>query len=141
MGDDRVRVGDVILSFTRPGEPLTLNDSQPQSPYAARQRRGVKNLWKEAAYYAAIGAFPGRGPSMRQLPPSTVYVSLPVWGSRVRDPGNWTPTTKPIIDGLTLAGMWPDDGPEWVTEAPVSFRLVSKEDLMAAKVYVRLEPR
>jgi hypothetical protein len=101
----------------------------------------VKNQWWEAAYYAALAAFPGKGPKERAMPPCTVYVSLPVWGARVRDPGNWTPTTKPIIDGITQAGLWPDDGPEWVTEAPVSFRLVGKEELMRAKVYVRLETR
>lgn len=131
----------MILEFRRPADPLTLNDSQPHSPYAARQRRGVKNLWKEAAYYAAIAAFPGKGPEGRRMPPCIVYVSLPVTGQRTRDPANWTPTTKPIVDGLTLAGVWPDDGPEWVTEAPVSFRLVPKGDLMSSKVYVRLERR
>jgi hypothetical protein len=113
----------------------------PQSPYAARQRRGVKNQWFEAAFYAAVAAFPGVGPEGRRLPPCNVYVLLPVFGVRVRDPGNWTPTTKPIIDAITLAGVWPDDGPVWVTEMPVSFRQVGKEDLMTSKVYVRLEPR
>lgn len=39
---------------------------------------------------------------------------FPVRQNRRRDPHNFYPTIKPIIDGLTDAGLWPDDTPEFV---------------------------
>lgn len=32
-----------------------------------------------------------------------------------RDPENWTPTSKAIVDGIVLAGVAPDDSPEYFT--------------------------
>lgn len=33
---------------------------------------------------------------------------------RRRDPHNFAPTLKHVIDGLVDAGLWPDDTPEYV---------------------------
>ncbi len=130
-----------MITFQPPGEYLTLN-KVPGSRFAARQYRATKNLWYEAAYMAAVQAFPGVGPSKRAMGPSNVYISLPVWGKRTRDPGNWTATTKPIIDGLKDAGLWPDDSPEWVAEQPVTFRVIeNRERAYRSDVIVRVEER
>ena len=37
-----------------------------------------------------------------------VYVAYPKGTGRA-DPGNMAPTVKPLIDGLTVAGLWEDD--------------------------------
>lgn len=34
--------------------------------------------------------------------------------NRARDAANWAPTSKCLIDGLTAAGIWPDDNDAWV---------------------------
>jgi len=47
--------------------------------------------------------------------PATITVVLPVRGNLRRDPHNYLPTVKAVIDGMVAAGIWPDDTPEWVT--------------------------
>lgn len=70
----------------------------------------------------------------RGNPPSRVTVTLPVSGNRKRDPHNWTPTVKAIVDGLVDAGVWPDDNSDWVTtNEPVL-------DTTATQVAVRITP-
>lgn len=131
---------EVIIEFNVPAETLTLN-KLPRTHGSAMKWTRIKNEWKEAAYWAAVAAFPGAGPSRRRMGPCDVYVSLPVHGQRHRDPGNWTATTKPIIDGFVEAGIWPDDHPGWVHEETVSFRPMSRSELGAARVVVRLVER
>ena len=46
--------------------------------------------------------------------PCYVRVTFPVNDNRRRDSDNPAPTVKAIVDGLVLAGVWPDDSPEWV---------------------------
>jgi len=140
VGDDGTGdglVNDVLIEFHLPDEIMSLN-KLPATRWQAKKHRERKNHWLDAAYYAAVSQLPG-GPSKRRMPPCKVFVSLPVWGQRTRDSGNFTLTTKPILDGLVLAGLWPDDGPEWVAEQPVSFRVIkNREEAMRAKVIVRL---
>jgi len=134
-------VNDLLISFDVPGEMMTLN-KLPGTAWAAKKHRALKNEWMEAAYYAAVAAFKGAGPSGRALPPCDVYVSLPVWGERTRDAGNWTLTVKPIVDAFVMAGLWPDDGPDWVTEQAVTFRVIKdRREAMKAQVIVRLVER
>lgn len=53
-----------------------------------------------------------------QLRPVTertrVIVTIAPLTMRRRDPANWAPTAKAIVDGLTDAGIWPDDWKAWV---------------------------
>lgn len=46
--------------------------------------------------------------------PARVTVCLPVKGRRRRDNANFYPTVKAVVDGLVLAGVWPDDTPDYV---------------------------
>lgn len=46
--------------------------------------------------------------------PARVTVALPVKGNYRRDPANYYPTVKAIVDGLVLADVWPDDTPAFV---------------------------
>lgn len=133
-------MGDVLIEFEMPADPLNLNDPDG-SEHALRQRRANKKLWIDAAQIATCAAFPGKGPKGRAMPPCDVYVSIPVPGERRRDPHNWTPTMKAIIDGVTRAGVWPDDNATWVKTHEPTLRPVEPTQIRREKVYVRLVPR
>lgn len=95
------------LTFDAPAPLLNLNDRMSWRP------RGVfVEAWRRAAWAAAVQI--GQ-PAVRRRPASWVTVSLPVADRRRRDPHNFAPTMKAIIDGLVDAGVWPDDTPEYVT--------------------------
>lgn len=50
------------------------------------------------------------------LPPCKVQTYIPFRTNRRRDPHNYTGTVvKAAVDGLRIAGAWPDDNPDWVT--------------------------
>jgi crossover junction endodeoxyribonuclease RusA len=104
----------IQISFEAPGPLLNMNDRQHHQARA----RSVKP-WKEAAYYAACAWRPG--PRARRLDGlQLVTCLLPVRGRKVRDPHNYAPTMKAIIDGLTAAELWPDDSAEFVrTSEPI----------------------
>jgi len=63
----------------------------------------------------------------------TAMVSFvfPVTTNRRRDPHNFYPTIKPIIDGLTDAGLWPDDTPEYVMTVEPFF---SRENVLVSVI-------
>ena len=120
----------VVISFEPPGRLMSLNDREHFRPKARRVA-----AWRATARDAALAAFPGRGPAGRRQGPSIVVLELPVRDSRRRDPANYTPCTKAIVDGLVDAGLWPDDTPQWVTTIEPVLRPG------ATVVTVRLIPR
>lgn len=130
----------MLIEFEMPADPLNLNDADG-SPGAMRSRRERKKLWIDAAYWATCAAFPGSGPSGRTMPPCEVHISIPVATVRARDPHNWVLTSKAVIDGITRAGVWPDDNAAWVSHAEPTLRVVPAGRLSREKVYVRLVPR
>lgn len=97
-----------IIPFPVPGPLLSMND---RLHWSVTRRRS--KYWLDAAYYAALEHV--RPP--RRQGTSLIQVTLPVKGRRRRDPHNFMPTVKPIVDGLVHAGLWPDDTPEFVTVA------------------------
>lgn len=129
----------VLIEFEPPCDALNFNGSD--SPAAMRVRRQNKKLWQDAAYWATCAAFPGHGPNGRAMPPCDVFISIPVPGNRTRDPHNWTPTLKAVVDGITRAGVWPDDNATWVKTTEPTLRVVEPSNLYREKVYVRLVPR
>jgi hypothetical protein len=121
------------VTFFAPGRLLSAND---RSHYRVRAR-DVRE-WRTAAYFAAVAAFPGQGPEARSVGPRVVELELPVAGSRRRDPHNYAPTLKAVVDGLVDAGLWPDDTPEHVrTLEP---KLVQASGTSYRTVLVRLHP-
>lgn len=114
----------VLIRFPPPAPLMSLNQRQH---WAARHRQTT--LWRNTATQAAWML---RQP--RRQPPSSVEIFLPVATNRNRDPHNYVPTLKAVIDGFVKAGLWPDDTPEYVhTLEP---RLV----IGARLVEVRLTP-
>lgn len=78
--------------------------------------RALAADWRDRAYFAWVEQFPGEGPSGRSIPPAEVFVTLPFPNRRRRDPINFAKTVKHIVDGIQMAGAWPDDTPDWVTQ-------------------------
>jgi hypothetical protein len=132
-------MAEMWVSFDLPEKPLNMNNSdgrQARREYVAR-----KLVWKEAAYFATCAAFPEQGPAGRRLPPSDVRVMIPVSGKRVRDPSNWQPTVKVIVDAMVMAGCWEDDNPEFVTQHEAVLVEHTAAEMVRAQVLVRVVPR
>jgi hypothetical protein len=121
----------LIISFEPPAKCLTMNQRLHWA-----QKSKISRAWRDAACDAGEllddDDFDQGG---GHLEPSLVTVHIPVKGNRRRDPHNWFPTIKPIVDGLVDAGLWPDDTPEWVrcTE-PIL-------EINGTHVHVHMEPR
>lgn len=92
-----------------PTPPLSINRERSMH-WAARTRQ--LDPWKVTTFWLAKE---GKLPAAVAGAPATVTVVLPVRGRHRRDPANFYPTVKAIVDGLVLAGVWPDDTPEFVT--------------------------
>jgi Holliday junction resolvase RusA-like endonuclease len=109
----------IRFSFPLPSKPLNMND---RDGHPAQTRRRGK-VWRHAAYYAAVDAI-NRGRLRRPLPFSTVQLTIPVRSLKSRrDPSNWAPTTKAVVDGLVDARVWPDDSSEFVATVEPKFEL------------------
>lgn len=83
-----------------------------------RVKAAQVKAWRKAAAWTAAAATTERV-GWRAL----VTVEFAVPDRRRRDPSNWGPTCKAIVDGLTDAGWWPDDTPDHVTVAEPILRL------------------
>lgn len=94
------------IEFSPPAEPWSTN--QERTMHWTR-RHELSKLWKEAAFWHAKKA------QWRNIGPSIVTATIPFDVARRRDPHNYSGTVlKSIVDGLVLAGCWPDDTPEFV---------------------------
>lgn len=120
----------ITVTFDAPGPLLSMNDKGSFS------NRRNEQVWRDTAYYHYIRQFPGEGPSGRRLGPSEVFTSLPVPDRRRRDPINFAATVKRVIDGITNAGAWPDDTPDWVTQHVPHLR-VTKDNLVIITIRER----
>lgn len=120
----------VVLEFLPPAHPMNMNDRTHWRAYA-RQR----GKWRAAAGAAVLAA------DLDRLPPADIHVELPVPGNRRRDPHNWYPTVKHIVDGLVDAGVWPDDTPEYLTTHEPTLRSCTRAELATACVRITIIPR
>ena len=102
---------ETVIEFPVPADPISMNEGDNWEV-----RRRVQ-AWRDAAFWAWVEAHPGVGPSGRRAPlPAEAHVTIPFAKRRRRDPINYAKTVKHIIDGLVLAGAWPDDTLEQVTQ-------------------------
>lgn len=100
----------IVLQLGKPPTaPLSIN--QERNMHWADRGRRLKP-WRELTWAAAVNAGLAATVAGR---PARITVHLPVQGALRRDPHNFVPTVKSVVDGLVRAGVWPDDGPEWVT--------------------------
>jgi crossover junction endodeoxyribonuclease RusA len=106
-------VDPVELSFVAPDKLLNMNTQLHRYIRASQVKQ-----WRTAAFYHA------RAAGIRALGPSVIEWTIDFPSKRRRDPHNFFPTLKPIIDGFVDAGLWPDDTPQWVstTEPTLTWR-------------------
>lgn len=98
-----------VIRFRPPCPPWSENKTLHWA-----QRSRMKRMWRETArdYGALARGRVYRAPEFGV----NVQVTIPFTRGGRRDPHNYTGTVvKSIIDGLTDAGYWPDDGATWVT--------------------------
>lgn len=101
------------ITFPRPTKALlSMNDR-----HHWRRRASDVNAWRTAAYRYGNIERNGNQPPLPDYwaPPSLVVVTLDVPDRRRRDPINYTPCIKALVDGLVSARWWRDDTPEYVT--------------------------
>jgi crossover junction endodeoxyribonuclease RusA len=103
-----------VACILAPTMYMTMNDREHWRPHAVKVKR-----WRKAATAATT---PSTGP----LPPCHVGVVLEVPDRRRRDPHNYYPTIKALVDGLVDAGLWPDDTPNYVTTHEPAFRVTKR---------------
>ena len=91
----------IALVGERPGALVSLNDRLHWV-----QANELRKLWQASAFYLV---------AQNRIKPLTVFpVTVSVTfttktPNQRRDPHNFTPTLKHLIDGFTMAGLWPDD--------------------------------
>lgn len=96
------------------------------------KRASLVGAWRDATFWHYKDQIGSKGvPS-----PAIVELYVPVPNKRRRDPMNYCGTLmKAVVDGLVLAGAWPDDTPEYVRH--LEPLLTTQKE----KVYVYIHPR
>ena len=122
-----------VISFEMPAPLLSMN----QKP--SRTTTEYKQAWRDTAYYRYIEQWPGVGPKGRALPPCEAHILLPARTRVRRDSANFQATVKPIIDGITMAGAWPDDTDQYVDQLNPKFYFPGRDE--KAIVVIRLVER
>lgn len=124
------RGGDLTtVTFPIPGDPLSMNGRLHYLAAAdlVREWRGT-----------ARRAFERLPAADRPHGPSIVDVAIPFGSRRRRDPHNYYPTIKAIVDGIRDGGAWPDDDARHVATLEPELLIVPRpRDRL---VFVRLYP-
>lgn len=135
-----------MLELTFPAPTPARSENYLRGKHWARVRRELKP-WKEAAAWA-LRMVPRAERELVENKPCVVEVTIPFATAQPKDPHNYVDTVvKAIVDGIkteyvtyggkrieATAGLWPDDGPEWVTvKEPVCVK--------GGDVVVRVIPR
>lgn len=91
-----------------PDKAWSTNQDRNLHPY---ERAARIKAWKEAtAFYYRLTMM-----TRDFMDPGIVQIDIGVKTNARRDPHNYCGTVlKAVIDGLVLAGAWPDDTPDWV---------------------------
>ena len=97
----------IVIRVPKAGDLMTMNQRKHWTWVSKNKRAWRDAVCKEAVARPEL-AFPNCG--IR----SVVRCVFPVKQIRRRDPHNYYPTVKPIVDGLVDAGLWPDDTPDFV---------------------------
>jgi crossover junction endodeoxyribonuclease RusA len=119
----------IILELGQaPAKPLSLNEERRLH---WRARCGRTDPWRDLTILMARQARLARAVAAS---PATVTVVIPVPDNRRRDPANYYPVTKAVIDGLVKAGVWPDDDPRYVS---VTEPILTRERSASIRIELR----
>lgn len=118
--------------FPDPTERLNANDGRGQSRIAAIRYTKQVRAWREAGRLCAFNG--RRRPRIPNLATVTVFFGTDRPNQR-RDPMNWYPTVKALVDGLTDARFWPDDDASYVLIAQPVFTA----DIKPAHFVIQIE--
>lgn len=99
----------VVELGAAPTRPLSINEERGLH---WTRRRARLTPWRDTTYWVAKQ---GRLADLIENRRCHVTVVVPVTDRRRRDPHNYLPVAKAVVDGLVLAGVWPDDTPDYVT--------------------------
>ena len=122
----------IVIEFAAPDRPLTMNDRLHWRAYARTASR-----WRSAAYTATLAH-----DIVVSVVPRDIRVELPVIGKRRRDPHNWYPTVKHIVDGIVATGrIVPDDAAEWITTHEPTLVPCTRAEHALAPVRIHITPR
>lgn len=104
----------IVIRFAPPARPLNMND---RSHWAVKAKATA--AWREAAFFAVRQ----RWPRCEPRPFSVVQLVIPVRSLKVRrDPSNWYPTVKAVVDGLVDAGVFADDSSKHLATVEPEFK-------------------
>ena len=93
----------VVLRGANPASLINLNQRQHWSEKAARTKHWRTAGWVMGTNSKLAGKIKAVGPVEVQVLFGTTRPN------KRRDPHNFTPTVKALVDGLTDARLWPDD--------------------------------
>lgn len=127
---------DLAVGFAQPSAPVSINAVAGRG---WRTRHAASAPWRDAVAAVVRPWVITHSPGIRLELPVEIHVTLEVLGSRRRDPHNYVSTImKPMVDGLVVAGLLPDDDAAHVhTHEP---RLVSiKRDQLPGLATVLVE--
>lgn len=123
----------VVLELGPPPEPpLSMNQANKMH-WAERRRR--TDPWKLLAWATAVNAHLDQ---VINGEPCVVTVHIPFRTRHRRDPHNFAPVCKAVVDGLVKAGVWPDDTEHYVT---VTEPVCVVDETMRTPASVHLTPR
>lgn len=125
----------IEFEFAPPTKPWSTNEDRQLNRYARAERIA---LWKGVTQLEWVSQANRAGRPKAVVPSgSLVRVDVPFTTHRRRDPHNYCGTVlKAVIDGMVLAGAWPDDTHEYLEHlAPTLY--VSKHGPVVVKVFPR----
>ena len=102
----------VEIRIPRPAPYMTMNDRDHWRAKANKVR-----TWRTHTHLVA---------GHLEMSPSALTFVFEVYDRRRRDPHNYYPTIKAIVDGLVDAGCWPDDTPGYVSTSEPTFTVVPR---------------
>lgn len=119
---EHMGTGEVIeFEFPEPTKPWSTNEDRQLNRYARNDRVA---LWKAVTQLGWASKCNREGRPRAIGGPSLVRVGISFATRRRRDPHNYCGTVlKAIVDGLVLAGAWPDDTHEYLEHLAPSLRV------------------
>lgn len=131
--------GETVLSLDlTERQRLVANGSQMTVSAGARAaRKRIKNTLKTLGHALAFN-YINRHPGFEPFQHVDVVYAILYPTRAVADPDNFFPTVKAVVDGMTLAGLWPDDSSRYIRQRTYlqSGRLSGKRGVWRLEIHI-----